>query len=196
MVILLAALSFAQPAESAELPQFRIALRGVAEQWSDTSISSTYGQGAPIGAIGLGVPISDRLWLDVEVGYRRLTTETDETLSFNLIPASVLAEWSFGHGRARPFLAAGPTLTAFHEQHSLNADGLSATSGARIAGELRFGGRVNTGLIAPARAPAPSVVQSASIELYVARRQARPFGGKNGLDLGAWRAALGISFAL
>ncbi|MFT6231526.1 MAG: outer membrane protein W, partial [Myxococcota bacterium] len=88
-------------------------LRGVAEQWSDTSISSAYTQGAPIGAVGLGVPITDRLWVDVEVGYRRLNTETDETLSFSLIPASIVAEWSFGQGRARPFLAAGPTLTAF-----------------------------------------------------------------------------------
>jgi hypothetical protein len=196
MWMFLAALSLAQPGESSEPPQFRMGLRGVAEQWSDTSISSAYTQGAPIGAVGLGVPITDRLWVDVEVGYRRLNTETDETLSFSLIPASIVAEWSFGQGRARPFLAAGPTLTAFHEQHSPNADGRSATSGARIAGELRFGGRIDTGLITPARAPAPSVLQSASVELYVARRQARPFGGRNGLDLGAWRAALGISFAL
>lgn len=196
MLVLLATMTFAQPSESAETPQFRIGVRGVAEQWSDTSLSSTYAQGAPIGAVGLGVPLSERLWLDVEVGYRRLTTEADEALAFNLIPASVLAEWSFGRGRARPFLAAGPTLTAFHEQHSPNSEGQQATSGARISGELRFGGRVNTGLITPARAPAPSVVQSASIELYLARRQARPIGGRNGLDLGAWRAALGVSFVL
>ena len=72
MVTLLAALSFAQPMESPEPTQFRLSLRGVAEQWSDTSISSTYAQGAPIGAIGIAVPLSDRLWIDVEVGYLSL----------------------------------------------------------------------------------------------------------------------------
>jgi len=184
-----------QPPEP-EAPSLRLGIRGVAEQWNEPALASVYQAGAPIGAVSIGLPLAGSLWLDVEVGYRRLNSADDEELSFHLIPASVLAQWSFGHGSAQPFIAAGPTITAFQEQYAATAEGLGSIGGARLAGELRLGLRVDTGLVQPRRAPAPNPVKDVGIELYVARRQAGPIGGRTGFDLGAWRAALGLSLAL
>ena len=196
MLTLLCALALATEPPEPEPVSLRFAIRGVAEQWNEPALASVYKAGAPIGAVSFGLPLTDALWLDLEVGYRHLASEEDEELALHLIPASLLAEWSFGHGLARPFLAAGPTITAFQEQHAPDAEGIGATGGARLAGELRVGFRVDTGLVQQRRAPAPNPVKSVGIEVYAGRRQSRPIGGRTGFDLGAWRAAIGLSLAL
>jgi len=174
----------------------RVGLRGVAEQWADPALATVYRSGAPIAALGLGVPLSRHASLEVEVGYRKLKSDAGDALSFEIVPVSVLGEWAFGGGAARPFVSFGPTMTAFVEQHDPFPDGLAATSGQRLAVEARLGVRVDTGLVRPVNPPATSPVKAVDLELYVGRRQSRPIGGRTGLDLAAWRVALGIAVEL
>ena len=173
-------------------PSYRVAVRAVAEMWQDAAFGTVYRQGAPLATVSLSGRIVDPLSVEVEAGFRQLTAPDSEDLSLQLVPVAVLAEWSPNGERARPFVGLGPTLTVFSERRAPGADGLGVVSGVRLAAEARFGLRVDTDLIRPAMAPAPSPIRALYGEVFLARRQEMPGGGP-GLDVGAWRLAAGLS---
>ncbi len=71
----------------------------------------------------------------------------------------------------------------------------SAQTAAVLGWEMRLGTRIDTGLIQPRLAPAgPGVLKALEIEIYVGRRFHRKPAA--GVDLSAWRAALGASLRL
>lgn len=208
-LILLTELAIASPPPDLDA---RIALRGIAEQWSEPAIASVYRSGMMLGGAAVVLPVPTvPLGAGLELGYLRMehgdegpTTEEQaesgtldygETPVLELVPVSVLIEWYLVDAPAwQAYLAAGPTLTSFTERYG-DADGaVEATSGARIAAEVRMGLRIDTGLIDPPAAPASSPIEALEIEIYGGRRAQRP--GAEGFDLSAWRGAIGLSLRL
>lgn len=200
-VLLAAELAFAAPQET----DVRIALRGIAEHWADPAIGSVYRTGGFIGGIGVIAPIYGPIGLDIEGGYKRMqhgddgqdeaetgaSTDHGTHPLLELVPISLLVEYRFELDESlHAFAALGPTFTAFTERHSTDAAGLGVTRGARLAAELRTGIRVDTGLVEPPAAPAPSPIDALELEVYGARRLQRP--GVDGFDLSAWRGSIGL----
>ncbi len=178
------------PIEARDEAPVRVVLRGAAELIDDAAIAQVY-PGTPwmFGA-GLVVPLGPSkhpLLLDFDAAWHRLG-ELDQSL--NLVPLALVAELPIGHGL---FIGAGPTVTLFSETHPADATGVAVTRGARIAAELRAGGRFDTGLVQEPMPPSTGgPVHALEFEVYVARRQERP-GHSDGFDLGAWRGVVGLS---
>lgn len=212
VLVFLTELALAAPpaAEADDGPAVRVSLRGVAEAWSDGAIATVYAPGGLLGALGVAAPLRGPVGLSAELGYKRLehgdtgpladgeaapTPDYATAPLLELIPVTLLAQLTvLDRDALDAYVAAGPAVVAFTERHAPGDDGLAATSGLRIAAELRAGVLIDTGLIRPPAAPAPSPVQALEIELYGARRLQRP--GVPGLDLGAWRAGAGLCLRL
>jgi hypothetical protein len=213
MLLLAATLAFAQDPASASSPadpaveeeplppvDTLVSIRAVAETWSDPAIGTLYATGGLLGAVGVVVPLSKRLRLDVEAGYRRMyqddgAEEPDDTYRFEVVPISIVPEFTFV-GRERPldgFVGLGPSFAGFREHAPANVDGLGVTRGAKFSLEARAGLRIDTGLIQERMAPT-SPVRGVDVELYGARRLQLP--GDNGFDLDAWRGGLGVGVRL
>ncbi len=215
MLLLAAAIAFAQdptppdpsapPAAEEEkepLPpaDTLVSVRAVAETWSDPAIGTLYATGGLLGAVAVVVPISRKLRLDVEAGYRRMyrddgAEEPDDTHRFEVVPISILPELTFV-GRDRPldgFVGLGPSFAGFREHAPANAEGVGVIRGAKFSLEARAGLRIDTGLIQERMGPT-SPVRGVDVELYGARRLQLP-GGK-GFDLDAWRGGLGVGVRL
>jgi hypothetical protein len=177
-----------------------VAVRGVAETWSDPAIGTLYATGGLLGAVGVVVPISRTFRLDVEAGYRRMYqddgSETpDDTFHFEVVPVSIVPEVTFV-GKERPldgFIGLGPSFAGFREHAPPGPDGLGVVNGAKLSVELRTGLRIDTGLIQPRMAPT-SPVKGVDVEIYGARRFQMP--GGSGFDLDAWRGGLGVGVRL
>lgn len=193
----------AEPTEAAPPAQrrpLRVAVRGIAETWSDAGIGTVYASGGLFGGIGVVAPLVGPLSLDVEVAYRRLYTDDgaespDDTLHMEIVPVSLVVEYVFD-GDASPvegFVGLGPALATYREHHPPDATGIGLTGGAKISLEPRFGLRFDTGLVQPRMAPV-SPVQGVDVELYGARRLQMP--GGQGFDLDAWRGGLGLAFRI
>jgi len=177
-----------------------VAVRAVAETWSDPAIGTLYATGGLLGAVGVVVPISRKIRLDVEAGYRRMYQDDgaespDDTYRFEMVPVSIVPEFTFV-GKERPldgFIGLGPSFAGFREHAPAGPEGLGVTRGAKFGLELRAGLRIDTGLIQPRMAPT-SPVRGVDVELYGARRLQLP--GGTGFDLDAWRGGLGVGVRL
>jgi hypothetical protein len=169
--------------EEAPRSEVHLILRGVVERWNDPAITTVYRSGTWLAGAGLVVDLLGPLGVDVEVGFGRLQ---GEQATLEIAPLSALIELTAPLGRADGFLAAGPAWTVFTE-----SGGGDVVDGARISAELRGGVRVDTGLVQPPAAPAPSTFDRMELELYFARRAELPGPGR-GLQLGAWRASVGL----
>jgi len=174
-----------------------IAVRGIAETWSDPGIGTVYGTGGLLSGIGVVVPLFGALSLDVEAAYRRMYTddgaaEPDDTFVMEVLPVSLLVAWTLSSDRSpvEGFVALGPSFAGFREHHPAGPDGLGVTRGAKLSLEPRVGLRFDTGLVQPTMA-GTSPVQGVDLELYGARRLQLP-GGK-GFDLDAWRGGVGLA---
>ncbi len=184
----------------------RLSVRGILESWDEPTLSTSSGTTRGVVAgVGLGVPLHELLVLDFEMGFKRLigsaaTREgdvTEETEVTDLIPMSLQAQGRLPLGEQGEIYAGlGPTLTVFRNDHpGLNPlNGEPMTGGAKMAGEMRLGFRIDTGLIQPARAPGMGrQVRAVEFEGYAGRRwQLQP--RDEGFDLAAWRLGVGLSF--
>lgn len=175
-------------AEEAPMP-VRVALRGATELIDDPAITQVYGSATWFAGASVAWPIAPQRdagpVVEVEAAWHRATADAS---TLRLVPLSALFEWQT---RRLVYFGIGPTFTVFQETHPL-VDGVGVTSGGRIAGELRAGIRVDTGLVDPPMPPAPTFGPRAiEFELYVSRRSELP-GRPEGFDLGAWRGAVGL----
>ena len=173
----------------------KIALRGVAETWDDTSIGTVYRTGALSGGAALILPFTSHIAVDVGFTYKRLSPLTDiENAKFEVLPINLSAEYWFGGEEQNwdVFVGLGPSLVVFSERHPSNKKG-EAIRGTRMAFEASVGVRIDTGLIEPRMAPAPRGLDGIEIEVFGARRTQFP---SKGFALGAWRGGLGIVFRL
>ncbi|MEQ1503689.1 MAG: hypothetical protein ABMB14_15730, partial [Myxococcota bacterium] len=162
----------------------RIVLRGQVERWNDPAIATVYKSGTWLGGLGVVAPVIGPLGVDLEAGFARMKSGS---ATFEIAPLSALVELSANFGHADGFLGVGPAWTVFTE-----SGGATVVDGARLAGELRGGLRVDTGLIDPPMAPATSgPVRRLELEVYLARRSQLP-SQSPGLSLGAWRGSLGL----
>jgi hypothetical protein len=174
-----------------------IVARGVAETWADEAIGTVYRTGAFMGGVGAVLPIKGHIGIDLDIAYRRMSPrDGSETMTLELLPVTLLAEWTFaGNGPLDAFAGLGPVMATFTERHALEAgDGDGVTRGARLGAEVRVGLRFDTGLVQPSIALNRQVVQGVDVELFGARRFQRP--GIEGFDLGAWRGGIGIAARL
>lgn len=164
----------------------RVVARGLVESWDDPAVATVYRSGGWLGGIGIVTPVFGPVLLDLEVSFRRLSSESG---TLEIAPLSALVEVGPRRGEVEPYLGLGPTWTVFSE----SAAG-EAVQGAKVAGEMRGGLRIDTGMVRPPMPPASDgPVKALEIELYFARRLTMP--GNTGLALGAWRAGLGIGVA-
>ena len=173
----------------------KVALRGVAETWDDTSIGTIYRTGALSGGAAMVLPFSHKVALDVGFTYKRLNTITDlPNAKLEILPINLLVEYDFGHPD-QPwdvFVGLGPSLVVYSERHPSNKKG-KLVRGTRMAAEAAVGVRIDTGLIEPRMAPAPRGLDGIEVEIFGARRTQLP---AQGFALGAWRGGLGIVFRL
>lgn len=190
----------APEASEAERLPVRVAVRGIAETWSDAGIGTVYATGGLFGGLAVVAPLFGPLAIDVEVAYRRLYIDdgaetADDRLTMEVVPVSFVVEYVLQNDESpvEGFLGLGPALATYREHHPPDATGLGLTGGAKISLEPRFGLRFDTGLVQPRMAPT-SPVQGVDLELYGARRLQMP-GGK-GFDLDAWRGGLGLAFRI
>jgi hypothetical protein len=186
--------------EAVAKPDVLVAVRAVAETWSDAGIGTFYATGGLLGAIGVVVPFSNTLRLDVEVGYRRMyrddgADEPDDTYRFEVVPISLVPEWTFvgKEGPVDGFVGVGPSFAGFREHAPPSVEGIGVVSGAKLSLELRAGLRIDTHLVQARMAPT-SPVRGVDVEIYGARRFQLP-GGK-GFDLDAWRGGIGVGVRL
>lgn len=181
-------------------PDVLVAVRAIAESWSDPGIGTVYATGGLLGAIGVVVPLSNKLRIDVEAGYRRMYQDDgaenpDDTYRFEVLPVSIVPEWTFV-GKQRPldgFIGLGPSFAGFREHAPADVEGIGVVRGAKFSLELRTGLRIDTGLVQARMAPT-SPVRGVDLEIYGARRLQLP-GGK-GFDLDAWRGGVGVGVRL
>lgn len=175
-----------------------LAVRGVAESWSDPSIGSVYRTGALMGAVGAVIPIKGKVGINIEAAYRRAEPFLDPESSsrFESIPLSLLAEYALPapSERVDVFAAAGFSMVAFSERHAADEDGATVTRGARPTLELRTGLRWNLGFQSTTMTNRESLFDDVFLEIYGARRTQLP--SDTGFDLGAWRGALGLAISL
>jgi len=181
-------------------PTVRLALRGLIETWEDGSLGTVYKTGMVAPGVGAVVPITGRLALDLEGGYRKIRPR-DEGLdaSVELIPMAATVQfdlirdpgWSW-------FAGVGPSLMVFSERHPQNkaggVDGAQVVRGARLGVDVRTGARIDTGLIQPSRIPGIKRPSGLDLEFTGARRFTRP--GLEGFNLGAWRLGVGVAFRM
>lgn len=168
-----------------------VVIRGLVEHYNEPALAAVYKSGTWLSGLGIAVPVLGSLGLDLEVGFGRLKGEGS---TFELAPLSGLVELarplSGQDGRLDGFVGLGPAWTVFGERIEGTTEG--AVQGARIAGELRGGLRIDTGLVDPPSPPAPTgLVRRLELELYLARRAQLPGDGA-GFQLGAWRGSLGV----
>ncbi len=182
----------------------RLGVRAIVETWEEPELQNRFGTSRGVMAgLNLGIPLHEFLVVDIELGFKRLMETIDENGEssgdvMDLLPMSLQAQGRLGLGsQGEIFLGLGPTLTPFRHSHpgtvnALNDD--TATNGVKLAGEIRLGLRIDTGLIQPARAPGMGrQFKAVDFEGYVGRRfQIHPRG--EGYDLAAWRLGLGLSF--
>lgn len=162
-----------------------VALRGTTEAWADPAVQQIYRSGAWFAGLGVVWRWGGWFAVDAEASFRRLKTEGGPTLE--LAPLSLLAEVRAPAGAVEAFVGLGPTWTAFSEA----VDGEAVVTGARLAGELRTGLRVDTGLVQAPMAPATGgPVRAIELEFQVGRRSELP--GGDGFRLGAWRGGVGL----
>ena len=161
-----------------------VGVRGTTEAWSDPAIAQVYRSGTWFAGLGVVVRVGPWLAIDAEGTFRRLRTETSQ---LELAPLSLLAELHQPIGAVDGFVGIGPTWTSFSE----SAAGAEVVSGARVAGELRTGIRVDTGFVRETMDPSGAgPVRAIELELMVGRRSEVP--GGDGFRLGAWRGAVGL----
>ncbi len=174
-----------------------IVARGLAEAWSDEAIGSVYRTGGLLGGAAVVVPIAGPIMVDVEAAYKRTEARDGaEDLLLEVIPITVVGEFLFPAPDAPldPFVGVGVSMVAFAERHPPDADGFTVTRGARPTLELRAGLRVDLGLVDPPMGPARSAIKGVDLEVFGARRNQAP--RKQGFDMGAWRAGLGLAVRL
>ncbi len=180
----------------------RLGARVIGEVWEEPSLQQTFGQSRYLVAgLSLGVPLHQHLVTELEIGFHRFVESVDDegTVSgdvLDLVPVSWQFQGRLPLGEAgEVFLGLGPTLTAFRHDHPDHEHNEAyATNGVKMAGELRAGFRIDTGLIQPSRAPGMGrQFKAVDFEGYVSRRwQVHPRG--EGYDLAAIRLGLGLSF--
>jgi hypothetical protein len=177
-----------------------VAVRGIAETWSDPGIGTVYASGGLLGGVGVVVPLFGPVALDVEAAYRRMYTDEgsdtpDDTLRMEVLPVSFLAEYHFRSDESPVdgFVGLGPSFAGYREHHPPDETGLGLTRGAKFSLELRTGLRFDTGLVQPRMAPT-SPIQGVDLEIYGARRMQLP--GGTGFDLDAWRGGVGLAFRI
>ncbi len=161
-----------------------VGLRGTTEAWSDPAIAQVYRSGAWFAGLGVVTGIGPWLAVDTEATFRRLRGEGS---TLELAPLSLLVELHHPVGAVDGFVGLGPTWTVFSE----GAEQGPVVAGARIAGELRAGLRVDTGLVqAPVGPASAGPVRGVELEVMVGRRSELP--GGDGFALGAWRGGVGL----
>ncbi len=159
----------------------RVGLGGMAEAWSDASISGVYKSGSLSGGGLIAVDILGPLSAVARFSYKRLTPETGAAPVFEVLPVTLAVE---GH------TALGEGLQGFADlgySHVTWTERGAQTSlrGARPMGELDIGLRWDLGLSQPAMAPAAGrTTPVVELEVLLGRRQGF---GKEGFDLSAWR---------
>ena len=185
------------PDEPPERRPLVVAVRGIAETWSDPGIGTVYGTGGLLSGLGVVVPLLGPLSLDIEAAYRRMYTDDgaetpDDTFVMEMLPVSFVVEWTLANETSpvEGFVGLGPSFAGFREHHPRDAEGFGVTRGAKFGLETRVGVRFDTGLVQPTMAPT-SPVRGVDLELYGARRLQLP-GGK-GFDLDAWRGGVGLA---
>lgn len=187
-MIALFASAFAAPPPSIsprEPSGFRVVARGLVEQWDDPALATVYKSGTWLGGVGVIAPVWGPILVDLEASFKRISGAGS---TFEIAPLSGLVEVAMKQGSIQPYAGLGPTWTVFSEK------GATTVNGSRIAGEIRGGLRINTGLVQPPLPPASGgPVKALEIELYLGRRMTLP--GGTGLSLGAWRGSLGVGVA-
>jgi hypothetical protein len=187
VIALLSTATFAAsppPGDTPPTSSVGVALRGTTEAWSDPAIAQVYRSGAWFGGLGVVVRMGGWFALDAEANFRRLKGEGSE---LTLAPMSLLAEARRPFGVVEAFVGLGPTWTAFTEGGETGP----VVTGARLAGELRTGLRIDTGLVDPPMAPANGgPVRAVELEIMIGRRAELP--GGDGFSLGAWRGGVGL----
>lgn len=159
-------------------------LRGTTEAWSDPAIQQVYKSGSWFAGLGVVARLGGWFAVDAEASFRRLR---GEGTTLELAPLSLLAEVRAPVGAVDGFVGLGPTWTGFSEGPETGA----VVTGARLAGELRAGLRVDTGLVHAPLAPADGgPVKAVELELLLGRRSQLP--GGDGFHLGAWRGGVGL----
>ena len=173
------------PREDPPRSTLAVGLRGAAERWSDPAIGQVYKSGSWFGGIGVVGRFGPLLGVDAEATFARLD---GEGTTLELAPLSLLGEVRCPFGASEGFVGLGPTWTSFVEKAS---EGRVVT-GARLAGELRLGLRVDTGLVHPPMPPADGgPVRKVEFEFAVGRRSELPSSAP-GFALGAWRGTVGL----
>lgn len=196
---LVAGACFAAPVPSDAPPDGpRVVLRAIAEHRGEAAIAAVYRSGGAAVGLGLGLPVTPRLDLDLEAAYSRVQSRETDDLRLELLPLSALGAWHARPGRgATPYAGLGATWTAFSEHHPADPTGRAVTSGARLGVEARLGLRIDTGFVQPPLPPADTgPVRRLEIDTYLARRSRLPLPDATGFDLGGWRLAVGVSWVL
>lgn len=192
MFWIVCSLAAAAVPEAPEPTDIRVELRAMGESTDDPAIATVYGGKPLAGGVALALPLTEHLLLDAEIAVRRMALE-GATDGLSLVPISAVVGWT-GVGTVAPWIGIGPGVVAFSETYAPGSNGLGAISGARIVGEVRGGVRIDTGLVQPRMAPAPSPIRALELHLFAGRRMQRP--GRDGFRLGAWRLGLGVGFRL
>jgi len=196
--MLLALIELGVAAPEAPPPRLELIVRGVAETWADGGIGTAYRTGALSGGVGLVVTAHELVAVDLEFAYKRLAGQGAwEGSRFEMVPISLLPEFTWTRRGMTWFAGIGPTLTVFSERHPGGHDTaadprVQVLQGGRIAVETRVGVRFDTGLVQQPMPPAVGgPVRGLAVEVYAARRIQKP-GDNPGFNLSAWRAALGL----
>ena len=191
--------ALAAPVESPPPSNVRIVARGVIEAWTrDPALDEVFGHGGPFGALGVVVPVAGPAALSIEGSYGRFFAGDDPAgAALVLTPVSLMAEIQLGEPEVQGYVDLGLSFVSFAEE--------GGASGTRVMGELRGGVRINTGLIVPSMAPAPSPVRALELELSGGRRVRSPgrlnrYGDEpealTGFNFNAWQLVVGLGVRL
>jgi len=198
-IALTLASALAAPVDAPEPLGLRVAPRAVVEAWTrDPALSEVYANGGPMMALGVVVPVRGGLALSLEGAYGRFRAGGAETGALlQVTPVSVLIEYAGGTDRTQGFVDLGPSFVSFAEQ--------GGAVGTRVMGTLRAGVRIDTGLVVPAMAPAPSPVRALELEIGGGRRVRSPgrlnhYGedpaALTGFNFNAWQLTIGLGVRL
>ena len=200
------ALLGAAPANASEPEMIGVTVRGIGEAWEDPFIARVYRGSSFTGGVGLLLPLHKFVSLNVDAAFKRtagtevnaITGEPEGSAqsALELVPMSFTLQGRLAlRNGGELFLALGPSLVVFTEEHSQRLDtGLVTTEGMKVGLESQIGLRMPTSFVQPSLAPGnQSAISAIEVEGWFGRRHQF---GTEGFNLGAWRGGLGLVFRL